>query len=49
MAYANFAIYKCFINKIKDIIKMVQGQGQGQGNAGPTEAGNLKDAFNAFC
>ena len=42
-----FIIYKCFINKIKNIIKMVQGQGQG--NAGPTEAGNLKDAFNAFC
>ena len=34
-----FIIYKCFINKIKNIIKMVQGQGQG--NAGPKEAGGI--------
>jgi len=24
-------------------------QGQGQGNVRPTEAGNIKDAFNAYC
>ena len=32
-----FIIYKCFINKIKNIIKMIQGQG----NLGPIEAGKI--------
>ena len=42
-----FIIYKCFINKIKNIIKMIQGQGQG--NVGPEESGLVLGAKRSCC